>query len=95
MSWQYFVLAVLCLGVIAELGKQWIKRKRRWAPPRQRFVHTKTQGVYEVLEHGRLEADARPVVIYRNVNSADIWVRDYNEFYDGRFVALPNHNERN
>jgi hypothetical protein len=85
MEWKewYLALAVICaLGYIAE---EWLKAKYKKAR-RPRYVHVKSQGRYEVLEIGRREADCVMVVIYRHLETHSVWVRDYNEFFDGRFV---------
>lgn len=50
------------------------------------YIHVKTQGRYRVLHVGYYED--RPTVrcvIYAGADHK-VWVREYNEFLDGRFV---------
>jgi len=52
------------------------------------YRHVKTSGLYRVLLHGLFERDTVKCVVYKKLDGADagtVWVRDYNEFYDGRF----------
>ncbi|MFT4103213.1 MAG: DUF1653 domain-containing protein [Burkholderiaceae bacterium] len=53
-----------------------------------RYRHLKTGGVYEVLTRGLNEADRTPVVVYRSVDSGQVWVRSAEQFDDGRFAPL-------
>lgn len=93
MEWQSFWLTALVIGIIFRLAELWLKRSspRRNRP---RYVHVKSQGRYEVLEIGRRESDCVMVVIYRSLETRAVWVRDYNEFFDGRFVLDIAKNER-
>jgi hypothetical protein len=46
--------------------------------------HIKSNGLYEKLHEGLLEATLQPVTIYRD-ESGQVWVRPTSEFEDGRF----------
>lgn len=55
------------------------------------FRHNKTGTHYVVLYCGRLESSTAPCVIYTAVAELDDpqpWVREYNEFFDGRFTQI-------
>lgn len=55
----------------------------------ERYRHVRSGHLYEILYTGLNERTLTPVVIYRRVNTVDstVWVRDYAEFFDGRFEA--------
>lgn len=51
--------------------------------------HVKTGGVYEVICNAQDEHDRdRTMVVYRNVETGERWVRPASEFNDGRFVPI-------
>jgi hypothetical protein len=69
-----------------------LARLRDHAPIASAWLHKKSGGVCLVLGYGRIEATARPAIIYGH-RDGDVnmpWVRDAEEFFDGRFerVAL-------
>lgn len=50
-------------------------------------MHKKTQGYYLVLGEAKLESNLQPVTVYLGVDG-QLWVRDKDEFDDGRFSPL-------
>lgn len=55
------------------------------------YLHIKSGREYVLLYIGRLEADQRKCVVYASAGHVEdpvIWVREYNEFFDGRFVKV-------
>lgn len=52
------------------------------------YRHEKTGGIYTVACHATYEKTGERVVVYQNVQTDEIWVRPYEEFYDGRFKKL-------
>lgn len=48
--------------------------------------HNKTQGLYQILAIGKEESDLTDVVIYKSLKDGQVWVRNKEEFLDGRFV---------
>jgi hypothetical protein len=93
MEWKEWYLAIVILCIFGYLVEEWLKAKYK-KTRRPRYVHVKSQDRYEVLEVGRREADCSMVVIYRSLETRAVWVRDYNEFFDGRFVLDTPKNER-
>lgn len=65
-------------------------------PPRQRWRHVKTGGIYELIVGGAcMEANNQPVAVYQSVGPGRAtWVRPLNEFMDGRFVREPDEPEK-
>lgn len=57
---------------------------------RKLYLHHKTGGVYKILHQGLLEADAKTLmVIYTDhPNNTNVWVRPFDEFFDGRFQHI-------
>lgn len=51
------------------------------------YRHVKTGGLYQVLFDAFLERDVSHVVVYMAADGT-IWVRPWEEFHDGRFVAI-------
>lgn len=56
------------------------------------WKHKKTGGEYELIAETELQTpagitltDHDKVVIYKNVKTGQLWVRDIESFYDGRF----------
>lgn len=54
------------------------------------WQHVKSGGFYRIVTWGRIEADLSEVVIYRAEKDGTVWVRPKDEFFDGRFVRVPN-----
>lgn len=52
------------------------------------FRHKKTGGIYAVVCNAASESDGALMVVYRNVDTGERWVRPAAEFNDGRFVQL-------
>lgn len=52
------------------------------------YKHVKTKGEYEIVCFANLESPVRPVVVYRNLVTQEVWVRPSEEFFDGRFRAV-------
>jgi len=48
--------------------------------------HVKTGGIYESLMVALRESDRAPLIVYRNVETGQVWARPATEFNDGRFV---------
>lgn len=53
-----------------------------------RYRHARTNKTYTVVCHAVMEKDTKLVVVYRSDSDSDTWVRDYEEFYDGRFILI-------
>lgn len=56
-----------------------------------KWRHVKSGGLYEVIASGILQVenkdlDDRPAVIYKGEDGR-IWIRPFQDFYDGRFVV--------
>lgn len=49
------------------------------------YRHVKTSNLYVIVCHGKVESNLEGVVIYKSLNSDDVFVRPSSEFYDGRF----------
>ncbi len=46
------------------------------------YRHYKTGGIYELVAEGLLESSpTTQVVIYRNIETRQVWVRDRDEFF--------------
>lgn len=60
---------------------------RESVPVASAWRHQRTGGVYIVMGYCRIEATARPAVLYASVKGdTDMpWARDAEEFTDGRF----------
>lgn len=53
------------------------------------YRHRKSGGLYKVITfNAKLEATEGRVVVYQNMPTGVIWVRDYDEFVDGRFEIV-------
>lgn len=50
------------------------------------YKHLKSGGYYAVVCEGKVESDETPVVVYRSLQDGQVWVRAFDEFYDGRFA---------
>ena len=48
--------------------------------------HKKTQRLYQIMAIGKEESDLTDVVIYKSLKDGQVWVRNKEEFLDGRFV---------
>lgn len=56
------------------------------------YRHKKTNGVYRIRFHGRVQCaeplrDMAPVVVYEAADGSH-WVRPLDEFFDGRFEEM-------
>lgn len=86
----------LYIAGFAVLGMLYLAvRARRITQPSMRrlpvYRHKKTGGHYAVLYEGKQEANGRRCVIYAATDQLDNptpWVRDYDEFHDGRFERI-------
>ena len=56
--------------------------------PLPAWVHVQTNGLYELLTEGKLEATNEEIVVYRSRTDGQVWVRPAKEFYDGRFQRV-------
>lgn len=59
----------------------------------RRYRHKKRGTTYEliggaVLQKSSLLRDEDPMAVYRSEDDGRLWVRSYNEFYDGRFEEI-------
>lgn len=52
------------------------------------YKHVKTGGVYELLYRGYYTETMEPVVIYKSMQTGDVWVRPSAMFDDGRFITI-------
>ena len=52
------------------------------------YRHRKTGGIYGVICNATRESDGELLVVYRNVETGDRWVRLASEFNDGRFERI-------
>jgi len=52
------------------------------------YRHKRTRGVYKVLVIGRMTDSGQQMVIYQSIESNRVWVRSYDEFFDGRFEEV-------
>lgn len=52
------------------------------------YRHKKTGGIYGVVCNATRESDGVLLVVYRNVETGDRWVRPASEFNDGRFERV-------
>jgi hypothetical protein len=55
------------------------------------YLHKKTGNCYMVLTNAKLEGNLQRVVVYARSDELEdttVWVRDYNEFHDGRFQYM-------
>lgn len=50
--------------------------------------HKKTNGLYEIVEIGTEEKDLSEAVIYKSLQDGKIWIRNKEEFLDGRFEKV-------
>ncbi len=57
-------------------------------PFRELYRHKKTGGIYEVICNATRESDGALMVVYRNTETGDRWVRPADEFGDGRFERV-------
>lgn len=76
------------LAIVVAVGFVFRSRRKEYLQSYRVYRHLKTGGEYAVLAEGLQEATGRPCVIYTAVATVLTprpWVRDYNEFYDGRF----------
>lgn len=90
---QMYLIA--SLAFLAAAGLLYFTRMHHQAvAPKRRYTvyrHKKTGGHYAVLFIGKLESDSSTCIIYAPVDELDSptpWVRDYNEFFDGRFEFI-------
>lgn len=78
----------------AELGKRvlaaqqavWFQDMGRSRP--EIYRHRKTGGIYGVICNATRENDGELLVVYRNMETGDRWVRPASEFNDGRFERV-------
>lgn len=47
----------------------------------------KNGGAYRIVCTALNEADLKPMVVYQNVETSQVWVRPADEFLDGRFTT--------
>lgn len=60
-----------------------------WAfPPGSLVLHEKTDGIYTVLAHAKLEGYDAEAYVYAARDAPHAWVRSKKDFEDGRFVLL-------
>lgn len=52
------------------------------------FRHKKSGGIYGVVCNATRESDGVLLVVYRNLETGDRWVRPAEEFNDGRFERV-------
>ena len=52
------------------------------------YRHRKTGGIYGVVCNATRESDGELLVVYRNVETGERWVRPASEFNDGRFERV-------
>lgn len=50
--------------------------------------HKKTNVLYEIVEIGTEEKDLSKAVIYKSLQDGKIWIRNKEEFLDGRFEKV-------
>jgi len=55
-----------------------------------RFIHVKTGEEVKFLRLGLNESTCKPVVVYETLRG-DVWTRDAEEFFDGRFITTQEH----
>lgn len=60
----------------------------RGGPHQETYRHIKTGGIYVVMCNATRESDGELMVVYRNVDTGDRWVRPASEFNDGRFERV-------
>lgn len=56
----------------------------------QQAMHLETKGIYEILHIGTHVKTKQVYYVYRNINpdKPDVWIRDKEQFEDGRFKLL-------
>ena len=74
----------------AEVGEHYDARGGNMLSPWQEYRHKKSGGTYKIVTLARNESDLVPVVVYRNVESGDVWSRPVHEWLDGRFEIARN-----
>lgn len=53
------------------------------------WIHKKTQGLYVVIDmDANIEATLEKAVVYKSLETGQVWVRPASEFHDGRFDNL-------
>lgn len=53
------------------------------------WKHVKRGTFYFIIEdNATWEKDKQRVVVYKNIMGGKVWVRPYDEFFDGRFVRV-------
>ena len=50
--------------------------------------HNKTKGLYKIIEIGIEEKDLTEAVIYKSLKDGTVWIRNKEEFLDGRFEKV-------
>lgn len=84
----FAIIALICVA-IERVELKWFPRARKRKYPLYR--HVKSGREYAVLNYGKFESNGKRCVIYAPVDSLknpEPWVRDYDEFFDGRFIKL-------
>lgn len=55
---------------------------------RELYRHNKTGGVYEAICNAHMEETGDLMVVYRNIETGERWIRPAAQFNDGRFTRL-------
>lgn len=81
-----------------QLADQWVRpvataRQSLWLRAEadklsEVYRHKKTGGIYAIVCYANREGDGVELVVYRNVETGDVWVRPRTEFEDGRFELV-------
>lgn len=50
--------------------------------------HKKTDGLYKIIEIGIEEKDLTEAIVYKSLQDGKIWIRNKEEFLDGRFEKV-------
>lgn len=59
------------------------------------YKHVKSGGLYVLeIQNALLEVNKESVVVYRSLETNQVWVRPHKEFFDGRFVEYKNESIR-
>lgn len=71
----------------------WEEQQGRWfrdhgGARQEIYRHKKTGGIYGVVCNATRESDGELMVVYRNIETGERWIRPASEFNDGRFERL-------